>query len=159
MESYRDCGRGSGQTAAGNAQNDGRSGGHRVAHGGPGGGEPVCSPGGTMDQSHRGEEPALAARDGRGSLGGPLRAGPELGQTLAVAGPPGHGLAPGHAQEDAVPGAPGPGVGAGGSGHEGGGGDGPERPAHVAGCGAAYQAGVVLAQQRRGDRQRVFAGD
>ena len=115
------------------------------------------APGGAVDQSQRGQEPAQQTKDRRGPVGRPLRAGPEHGETVDAAGPPGHGLAAGHAEEDAFPGAPGAGVGSGCAGHEGGRGDGPGRPAHVAGGGAADPAGVVFAQQRRGDRERMFA--
>src|SRR5579859_3725946 len=72
-------GRSSGKTEAGNARKDSRTGGHRVAHGGPRRGESVCSPGRGVDSGERREEPAFPAADRRGSVGGPLRAGAKQG--------------------------------------------------------------------------------
>ena len=50
-------------------------------------------------------------------------------------------------------------LGPGCPGHESGRGDGPQRGARFAASRAVKPAGLASAQQRRGDRQRTFAGD
>ena len=143
MQTYRELTRAVAKRRPEMLEMIGRAGSGRIPHRRPGGGQPLRSPAGEVDPGHRGQEQPQSAEDSRRPVDRPLWAG--AGNSPDAAGPPGHRLAAGHAQKDALPGARGPGLGSRCTGHEGRGGDGAYRAAGV-GRRRPGQAGHLVAQ-------------